>query len=72
MFDFERLHQAARTARAKGKNRVVLPYAEFQDAMQTFYSVTKGKRALDPTDEDRFWFSAWGVRFVRALETVTR
>jgi hypothetical protein len=72
MFNFERVHQMARDARSKGQNKVVLPYAEFQDAMQPFYSVTKGRRALDPTDEGRFWFSAWGVRFVRALETVTR
>jgi hypothetical protein len=72
MFDFERVHQMARDARAKGKNKVVLPYAEFRDAMQTFYAVTKGKRARDQMDEGRFCFSAWGVEFRRALETVTR
>jgi hypothetical protein len=45
MFDFERVHQMARDARAKGQRKVLLPHDEFRDAMQTFYSVTKGKRA---------------------------
>jgi hypothetical protein len=72
MFDFERVHQMARDARAKGENKVVLPYAEFRDAMQTFYAVTKGKRARDRIDEDRFSFSAWGIEFRRELETVAR
>jgi hypothetical protein len=47
MFDFERLHQAARDARAKGQRKVLLPHGEFRNAMQTFYAVTKGKRALE-------------------------
>ncbi len=68
MFTFERIHQMARDARAKGQNKVVLPHAEFRDAMQTFYAVTKGKRARDKIDEQRFSFSAWGVEFRRALE----
>jgi hypothetical protein len=72
MFDFGRLHQAARDARAKGQNKVVLPYVEFRGAMQTFYAVTKGKRARDQMDEGRFCFSAWGVEFRRALEMVAR
>ncbi len=45
MFTFEHIHQMARDARAKGQNKVVLPHEEFSDAMQTFYAVTKGKRA---------------------------
>ena len=68
MFTFERVHQLARDARAKGQNKVELPYGEFSDAMQTFYAVTKGKRARDKIDEQRFSFSAWGVEFRRALE----
>jgi hypothetical protein len=64
MFDFERLHQAARDARAKGKNRVLLPHGEFRQAMLTFYAVTKGKRALERMDENRFYFSAWGVELL--------
>jgi hypothetical protein len=40
--------------------------------MLTFYAVTKGKRARDRMDEGRFCFSAWGIEFRRALETVTR
>jgi hypothetical protein len=70
MFDFERLHQMARDARAKGQSKVVLPHGEFRNAMQTFYGVTKGKRARDQFDKDRFCFSAWGIEFRRALETV--
>ena len=72
MFDFERVHQLARDARAKGQNKVVLPHAKFREAMQAFYAVTKGKRARDLMDEERFSFSAWGVEFRRALETVAR
>lgn len=72
MFDFERVHQLAREARAKGQNKVVLPHGEFRDAMQTFYSVTKGKRAHDLMDKERFFFTAWGIEFRRALETVAR
>src|SRR5258708_324178 len=68
MFTFERIHQMARDARAKGQNKVELPCEEFSDAMQTFYAVTKGKRARDLMDEQRFSFSAWGVEFRRALE----
>ncbi len=45
MFTFERIHQMARDARAKGENKIVLPHAEFRDAMQTFYAGTAGKRA---------------------------
>lgn len=30
MFDFERLHQAARDARAKGQSNVLLPHGEFR------------------------------------------
>src|SRR5260370_27204686 len=56
VFTFERIHQMARDARARGHNRVVLPYGEFSDAMQTFYAVTKGKRARDKIDEQRFSF----------------
>jgi hypothetical protein len=72
MFDFERLHQTARDARAKGQNRVLLPHDEFRQAMQTFYAVTKGKRAGDLMEEGRFSFSAWGVEFRRELERVAR
>ena len=72
MFTFERIHQMARDARAKGQNKIELPFEEFSDAMQTFYAVTKGKRARDKIEERRFSFSAWGVEFRRALETVTR
>ena len=61
MFDFERLHQAARDARAKGQRKVMLPHGEFRQAMLTFYAVTKGKRALDQIEEGRFSFSAWGL-----------
>ena len=72
MFDFERVHQMARDARAKGQRKVLLPHGEFRQAMLTFYAVTKGKRARDQMDEGRFCFSAWGVEFRRELETVTR
>jgi hypothetical protein len=72
MFDFERLHQAARDARAKGQRKVLLPHGEFRNAMQTFYAVTKGKRALERMDERRFSFSAWGVEFRHELERVAR
>jgi hypothetical protein len=72
MFDFERLHQMARDARAKGQSKVVLPHGDFQRAMQNFYAVTKGKRASNQFDAGRFCFSAWGVEFRRALETVER
>jgi hypothetical protein len=72
MFDFEHVHQMARDARAKGQSKVLLPHGEFRDAMQTFYSVTKGKRARDLMEEGRFSFSAWGVEFRRELETVVR
>ncbi len=66
---FELIHQLARDA-AKGQNKLVLPHAEFRDAMQTFYAGTAGKRARDKIDEQRFSFSGWGVEFRRALEKV--
>jgi hypothetical protein len=30
MFDFERVHQMARDARAKGQRKVLLPHGEFR------------------------------------------
>jgi hypothetical protein len=69
VFDFERLHQAARDARAKGQRKVMLPHGEFRQAMLTFYAMTKGKRALDQIEEGRFSFSAWGRRIPAATRS---
>jgi hypothetical protein len=72
VFDFERLHQAARDARAKGKNRVMLPHAEFLGAREVVFRELKGNRTRQLPKVDLHRFTAWGVQFVRALEPVTR
>ena len=38
MLTFEQIHQMARVARAKGQAKVILPHAEFRDAMEAFYA----------------------------------
>jgi hypothetical protein len=73
MVDFEGLHRLARDARAKGQRIVLLPHADFQGAMETYYGETQGKRAeLDRVKAGRFCFNAWGVEFRRALKVVQR
>jgi hypothetical protein len=72
MFDFDRLHEMARTARAKGERIVLLPFTEFEDAMAIYYGETRGKRAELDRKAGRFCFNAWGVEFRRALKVVQR